>query len=273
MRDEAQTANERMRPVQTMTAQEAAQVRYVLTDIDDTLTRNGRLPEIAYSSIWRLHEKGFKVIPVTGRPAGWCDLIVRHWPVEAIIGENGAFVLYMEDGKLQEFYHPSVNPKAMKEKMQEMSDSVYAQVPGTRPAKDQFSRKFDLAIDFKEEPPFLELKDAERIKEICESFGAQAKISSIHVNAWFGNYDKLATTKLFFSTTYGVDLDKDNSLVCFTGDSPNDEPMFEFFDLSCGVANFKPMQHLVSYPPRFVCTRNDAEGFAELVEILCREKG
>jgi 1,2-diacylglycerol 3-alpha-glucosyltransferase len=272
MNDTSTISTGRMRPVVSMTPEEAASVRFVMTDIDDTLTREGRVPEAAYSALWRLHDAGFSVIPVTGRPAGWCDLIARHWPVEAVVGENGAFVLYMEEGKLQEFYHPSVNPEAMKNAFDVMKEAVFSQVPGTRESKDQFARKFDLAIDFREEPPFLEFEDAEKIKEICESFGAQAKISSIHVNTWFGEYNKLSMTKLFFSQRYGIDLDTDNNVVCFCGDSPNDEPMFEFFNLSCGVANFKPMQHLVTYPPRFICSMDDADGFAELADILCRYK-
>ena len=33
--------------------------------------------------------QGKLVIPITGRPAGWCDHIARMWPVDAVVGENG----------------------------------------------------------------------------------------------------------------------------------------------------------------------------------------
>src|SRR5690606_3281211 len=54
----------------------------VLTDIDDTLTEAGRLPTASYSAMERLRAAGLLVIPVTGRSAGWCDLIARQWPVD-----------------------------------------------------------------------------------------------------------------------------------------------------------------------------------------------
>jgi len=65
--------------------------RFVLLDIDDTLTTDGRLAADSYRALEALHQRGFIVIPVTGRPAGWCDMIARFWPVHAVVGENGAF--------------------------------------------------------------------------------------------------------------------------------------------------------------------------------------
>ena len=53
-------------------------VRFLLTDIDDTITAGGKLGASAYSALWRLYDAGVKVIPVTGRPAGWCDMIIRQ---------------------------------------------------------------------------------------------------------------------------------------------------------------------------------------------------
>ena len=64
-------------------------IRVVLTDIDDTLTSGGKLTAPAYEALERLHASGRIVVPVTGRPAGWCDHIARMWPVDAVVGENG----------------------------------------------------------------------------------------------------------------------------------------------------------------------------------------
>src|SRR6266513_1195237 len=80
-----------MKPLAELPLECATKIRAVLTDIDDTLTQNGRLPALAYGAVERLHEAGLVIVPVTGRPAGWCDLIARQWPVDAVIGENGAF--------------------------------------------------------------------------------------------------------------------------------------------------------------------------------------
>ena len=95
---------EGMKPIAEMTKDEARRIRYILTDIDDTLTTKGKLPAEAYSALWKLHDEGFSVIPVTGRSCGWCDLIAREWPVKAVVGENGAVVYYLDES---DHLHPS----------------------------------------------------------------------------------------------------------------------------------------------------------------------
>jgi len=214
-----------MTPVASFPAADRRGVRYLLTDIDDTLTDHGKLPSESYDALWKLHDAGIVVIPVTGRPAGWCDLIARQWPVAAVIGENGAFVFYLEEDRLQILRHPAApEPHTNRERLGEIAREVYATVPGTRPAKDQFSRLYDIAIDFREESPMLGLDAARSIKRHFEAKGAEARISSIHVNAWFGTYNKLSMTEHFLAAHFVVDInDSDqNRRIVFCGDSPND---------------------------------------------------
>src|SRR5947208_2219606 len=80
-----------MRPLVQFPLEARRGIRAVLTDIDDTITTHGKLPAAAYTALERLRLAGFLVIPVTGRPGGWCDHIARMWPVDAVVGENGAF--------------------------------------------------------------------------------------------------------------------------------------------------------------------------------------
>lgn len=243
-------------------------VDFVLTDIDDTMTKDGKVSCAAYCALWKLQDAGFRVIPVTGRPAGWCDLIARQWPVDAVIGENGALVFSVVNGHLERLYHPSVDREFASARLHEIAERVYQEVPGTRPALDQFSRMFDVAVDFREEPPFLDYAQAQLIKAIFEREGATAKISSIHVNAWFGAYDKLSMTKHFFRTRYQIDLEDpvQNRRVLYCGDSPNDEPMFGFFHNSCGVANIEPFRDSLHHLPRFVTAASHGDGFSEMAE-------
>jgi HAD superfamily hydrolase (TIGR01484 family) len=83
----------------------ASRLRGLLFDIDDTLTTDGRLTAAAYAALERLKRAGRIVVAVTGRPAGWCDHIARMWPVDAVVGENGAFYFRHEDGRLHKRYH------------------------------------------------------------------------------------------------------------------------------------------------------------------------
>jgi HAD superfamily hydrolase (TIGR01484 family) len=245
-------------------------IKYILCDIDDTITTEGKLTAEAYQSLWNLKNAGYSVIPVTGRPAGWCDMIIRQWPVDAVIGENGAFVNYFENNQLKTYTHPLTYPGDIREKLCKIRDEVIKVIPEARISKDQFARVYDLAIDFNEDPPFLGLDTAEEIRKICVGMGAEAKISSIHVNTWYGQYNKLSMTKLFFEEVLNEDKIKER--VMYFGDSPNDEPMFEFFPMSCGVANILVFENTLEHMPSYVSTEKSGAGFTEIVSHMLRLK-
>jgi len=255
-----------MKPLIELGKSQIKKIKYVLCDIDDTITTDGKLTAQSYCSIWNLYNNGYSVIPVTGRPAGWCDLIIRQWPVRAVIGENGAFVYYNEGSQIKTFTHPSVAGPETRNKLEEVKRACLNGVPGCRVSRDQFARIYDLAIDFNEDPPYLGLQAAEDIQSICTSMGAQAKISSIHVNAWFGDYNKVAMTRLFFAKIL-EETDIEDKCVFF-GDSPNDEPMFEFFPMSCAVANILPFAEKMRHLPSYVTAQKGADGFAEAIAYI-----
>ena len=187
----------------------AAGIRVVLTDIDDTLTTEGRLPADAYAALERLEQAGIQVVPITGRPAGWCDHIARMWPVRAVVGENGAFY-YAYDRQARRmvthYWTDAASRQASRKQLDAIRDRVLAEVPGAAVASDQDYRVADLAIDFCEDVPPLPEADIGRIVRIFEAAGAQAKVSSIHVNGWFGDYDKLTMTRTLFQREFGMDV-------------------------------------------------------------------
>lgn len=258
-----------MRAIQDLSPADARGIKAVLFDIDDTITQDGRLLEESYSAIWTLHRAGIACVPVTGRPAGWCDLIARQWPVAGVVGENGAFAYYMKEGRLERFFHPSApEPAASKRDLEALGAEALAAFPGLRIAKDQAYRLFDLALDFAEEAPDLGLGLAAKVKDFCEARGTHAKVSSIHVNAWFGNYDKLTCAELFLSRILGIDPIKNPRDIIFFGDSPNDEPMFRRFPLSCGVANVLKYGDLLEFSPAFITKEPFGYGFAEGCSVL-----
>jgi len=266
-----------MKPVCEMSADEAAGIRYVLMDIDDTLTTAGKLSAAAYTALWQLRGAELRVIPVTGRPAGWCDLIAREWPVDGVVGENGALAFW-EEGDFQDrrILRQEFHPNAVRGDhpvLQQIKERVFAEVPGARVARDQFSRLFDIALDFAEEEPVLPLEAARRIQAIALEAGAHAKISSIHVNVWMGDYDKLSMAERFLRRRYGWQgVSTALTEVLFVGDSPNDEPMFARFPLACGVANIKRYGELLTHLPAFVSRNESGEGFAEIVRTLLEKR-
>jgi hypothetical protein len=246
-------------------------VRAVLADIDDTLTTHGRLHAVAYTALERLREAGLLVIPVTGRPAGWCDHIARMWPVDAVVGENGAFWFRYDaaEGRLVKRYVVGPEERARRaQRMDAIAARILAEVPGSGIASDQPYREADLAIDFCEDVPPLGRDAVARIVAIMESEGLTAKVSSIHVNGWFGGYDKLSTSRLALAEDFGVDVEREKERFVFAGDSPNDQPMFAFFPNAVGVANVRAMADLMKTLPRYVTPSAGSAGFAELADAI-----
>jgi HAD superfamily hydrolase (TIGR01484 family) len=257
-----------LRPLAELDGQD---VHAVLFDIDETLTSAGKLTAHAYAALERLHAAGKRSIAVTGRPAGWCDHIARMWPVDAVVGENGALYFLFTAGRLEKHYRESPEVRARnRERLAEVARTILAEVPGVALASDQAYRETDLAIDYCEDVPPLPLEAAERVADLMRQAGMHAKLSSIHVNGWFGQYDKLAMTRQLFREQFAIDLDAARAEVVYIGDSPNDAPMFDYFPKSVGVANIRRFAGALPAAPKYVASASSGAGFAEVIAHLLR---
>ena len=263
------------RPLSAAPAAQLAALRWVLTDIDDTLTLDGRLPARAYAALEALDAAGIAVVPVTGRPAGWCDAIARHWPVAAVVGENGA-LWYAQDRQARRMLRWQAQPEAERLANQARLHALAAEalraVPGSAIAADQPFRLFDVAVDFCEDAGPLGLEAAERIAAVFRAGGAEAKVSSIHVNAWIGGWDKLAGIEALFAARFHP-FDAVRQQVAFAGDSANDAPLFAAVACSVGVANVAPFLAGMSTPPAFITRAEGGAGFAEFADALLKARG
>jgi HAD superfamily hydrolase (TIGR01484 family) len=262
-----------MRALQEMPEPARRAIRGVLADIDDTLTTHGRLTAAAYAALERLQRAGKLVIPVTGRPAGWCDHIARMWPVDAVVGENGAFYMRYETGArrlVKRFVATDSERANHRARLAAIGARILREVPGAALASDQHYREADLAIDFCEDVPPLPRTAIDRIVALMEAEGMTAKVSSIHVNGWFGRYDKLGMTRQLLHEQFGIDLDARRPEFVFIGDSPNDAPLFAYFPLSVGVANLRPFLDRIATPPAYVTQAEAGAGFEELATQLLR---
>ncbi len=243
----------------------------ILCDIDDTLTWEGRLIPAALDALARAQEAGLRVVPVTGRPAGWVDHIARMWPVDGVVGENGGLWFWMQDGKLQRrFLQPAEERAANRRRLDNLASEILAEVPGTALASDQPYRELDLAVDFCEDVPALGDAEIDRIVAVFQRRGAVAKVSSIHVNGWYGSFDKIEGFRRFHQDRWGEAMDP--AAWAFFGDSANDEPMFKTFPLSVGVANVARFLPRLEHPPTWVTQGNGGHGFVEGLEriLACR---
>ncbi len=230
----------------------------VMTDLDDTLTVHGHFPESTYKSLWDLKELGIGRVIVSGRPAGWADALMRLWPIDAMIFENGAGVMIREGEKV--VCH-TLAPDTQKQELETIFQNLKQTIPHLRMAKDQPFRKFDFAIDICEEPPHLTPEETEWLMgELGKVSGITYKLSSIHINYWKGDYNKQQAC-LYLLKYFGWKREE----VFYVGDSPNDEPLFEFFDRTVGVSNIRQYTARMQHLPRFLTQGEGGFGFVELV--------
>ena len=257
-----------MNPISSLSLSE---IRYIFTDVDGTLTTRDKISAITYQSLWNLQSAGFHIIPVTGRPAGWCELIARQWPVHGGIGENGAFYFrHHQNSMKRNFYASKVERQKYSEQLNQIEKEVLQKVPRSQVASDQFSRLFDLAIDFAEDvkPPLPET-EIRKIVEIFESHGATCKVSHIHVNGWFGSQEKGTACFDYAKRELNLNSAEEIQSQClYVGDSPNDEPLFERFQQSVGVANVLEYQSFMKSLPKYITPSKEGDGFVELAQHL-----
>ncbi|MEX1056568.1 MAG: haloacid dehalogenase, partial [Natronospirillum sp.] len=125
------------------------QASVLFTDVDDTLTTAGRLLPETYQAICNLAAAGVDIIPVTGGCAGWCDQIIRTWPVKSVIGEGGAF--YVEHTAQRAIrWHYWQTPAQHQLDQIRILEAVRQLDLGFYPilARDQSFRLVDVAIDY-----------------------------------------------------------------------------------------------------------------------------
>ncbi|WP_341675010.1 HAD-IIB family hydrolase [Niveibacterium sp. SC-1] len=241
-------------------------VRLVLTDVDDTLTWEGRLPHESLRAMYRLQEAGIDLIPVTGACAGWCDQMARTWPVAAVIGENGAFVIERRGRHLH--YHDTQDAAlraANLTRLGAVGAQLAARFPGLAPARDNGYRRYDFALDHAQEVAPVAAAIVAEALVAAHALGVQATASSIHINLWLGEFSKRRSTSDWLQRRYGWDDAQAAERAVFIGDSLNDAQMFEAYPHSVGVANIRP--HLSALPraPAHITREPGGLGFAEWV--------
>ncbi|MBW9054504.1 HAD family hydrolase [Rhizobium mesosinicum] len=237
-------------------------VRYLFTDIDDTLTTEGRLLPETYQVLWDLNDAGIAVIPVTGGSAGWCEHIVRAWPVKAVIGESGAYAVFQRGRNVIFDYWEgeAVQSERQRRHLKTVANIIAREGLPFQIAHDQIFRLADVAIDIVGRPP----AEVDRLAACLRALGATVAISSIHINTWIGNYDKRAMSERLLIQEFGIGVEAVPQLAAFVGDSRNDAPMFGYIANSFGVNNILSILPQLPHAPRWISSRPAGLGFADI---------
>lgn len=249
-------------------------------DLDDTLTHHGELPAQVHEFLEKMRDQDYRLVLVTGRSAGWVDALVKLLPFDAVVGENGALLYYWPNQKLnrrpreecsklywsEQGYSSSI-PTDVKDRHAQALEKIMKSYPGVRVASDQLYRIYDLAIDFAEEVESpLDFKEAAGIQQIFEDLGAVAKVSSIHVNGWWGSFNKELGLRQLVEKIWQEKIERD---LIYVGDSPNDGPLFGVAAVGIGVANIRDFETKLKFnQPHYVASKRGAAGAVEIMQHL-----
>jgi HAD superfamily hydrolase (TIGR01484 family) len=269
-----------------LSADDTLGVQGILTDVDDTLTQDGKLRPQTYQALWDLQEAGIHVVPVTGRSYGWAHMMLSQWPVDAVIAESGGVYVSrsvpqdkLEPGALQHAH--ALSPRTLvffdrpdqvaKERAALMTTAtkILKKHPGLRFASDNALRLVDVAIDYCEEVPRVSLVEVQEVIAKLQQAGYQARHSTVHINSWSGTFDKGPMALRFLAERFGLSENEAKKKWLFIGDAPNDQSMFERFPRSVAVANIFPfLEALGTAKPSRMTKASFGAGFEELAQLL-----
>lgn len=251
---------------------DASNIVGLFTDVDDTLTWDGQLDGATYQAIESLSSAGFKIIPVTGRSSGWGHMMMTTWPVDAVVAESGGTFLHRtDDGHVTlQYYDNDVDIALERSQLMALCEKIITDEPRFKFALDNAFRTVDVAIDYNESVVKVPDDVVQRTLDRLRFHGYNARASSIHINAWAGDFDKAPTSLHVLNDLSAGNFDPDQWL--FVGDAPNDASMFNTFTQSVAVANIKPylITHSESFTrlPKYLCQASYGEGFQELANYL-----
>ncbi|PLY37554.1 HAD family hydrolase [Pectobacterium carotovorum] len=240
--------------------EELRDIRFVLTDMDETLTYQGRLQARTYESLERLQDAGIKVIPVTAASAGWADQMARMWPVDGVIAENGGLFLIRNTRNHdidRHYWHEDefLNNRQQLRKIQRL---IQHQLPWLEVSDDQDFRLTSIAFKLPSVPKKIQL-----LVDELKKYGCSYTINNLWVLGWLGQYDKLLMSRRILNRFYALEESDEQESVYYSGDSLNDAPMFKFYKKSLGMNSINNILKDMPALPSWISKFPGGKGFVD----------
>jgi HAD superfamily hydrolase (TIGR01484 family) len=261
----------------------------LFTDVDDTLTRDGKLSPETFAALWQLRAAGLPVVPVTGRSYGWAHMMLAQWPVDAVIAESGGLYLTRKGSELKDgatlassdtrahttlktvFFDDSDQVQRDRARLMDVCAEVLLRYPQLRFASDNVLRQVDVAIDYCEDIPRVSMMLVNEVIQILRQAGFQSRNSTVHINAWCGDFDKGPMALKYLKEVCSMSIEEAQKRWAFIGDAPNDRSMFALFPKSIAVANIAPfLRDWHQDRPTWRTQASHGEGFVETAELLLK---
>lgn len=230
----------------------------VATDIDGTLTADGKLGPELLATLLGLVRAGFTVIPISGRPAGEVQGLCRYLPgVHFGVAENG--LLEIEPEHAPRWLTAPTDAGRLHAVGEHLNREHDARL---RLTQDTYCRIGDVAYerDGRDEAELLRLRD------LAQAQGVHLIWSNVHIHLAEREPDK-GEGLLALLERRGLDP----SQVVTIGDAPNDAGLFVpgRFALTVGTADVIPKREWFRALPEVVTAGHEVAGFLELAGRLC----
>lgn len=257
-----------MRPLALLEPDDVAPLAGVLFDLDDTVLTHGRLTLDAYGALVALADAGLRLVAVTGRPASWGELLVRQWPIDGAVTENGAVALVREGRGVRRVDSCTTAERDRRRaRLGSLVATVREAVAEAKLADDVEGRISDVAWDIGERERLPEETIA-RVAALAAERGARTTRSSVHMHATFDGADKASGAIAFLAGAFDEDSTAALARYAYVGDSANDAACFAAFAKTFGVANVAAHVHRLSVAPRWVAPRAMGEGFVDVARAI-----
>ena len=259
-----------MQTIAALSEEEVARLGGLVFDLDDTVLDHGALAEATYSALFRLRAAGFGAIACTGRPAGWGEVLLRMWPLDAAVTENGAIAWIREGSRIVPVGRtPLAQHRAQRSELVALAEELVRAHPAAALADDNAARLGDVSIDIGEYRQ-VPAEEVAAMREIAASRGVRTFQSSVHMHLTHSAEDKASGVVWLLRKLHGLDETLARQRYAYAGDSANDAVAFGAFGSTFGVANVRSHLGRISVPPRYVAESAMGAGFVEVVERLVR---
>ncbi len=260
-----------MKPFSQFPVEALARITAVFTDIDETLTIHGRITSPVLDAMEQLSERDIRVVPVTGRPAGWCHGLARMWPVAGVVAENGAAAYWLHNNVQRTLFWEldAAQRASNRSRLDAIQHDAIRAFPFLSITQDQFLRIGDIAFDLCENVSPIPAAQISALTDYLKQRGLNTAVSGVHAHGYYGEPNKFSMTQRFVKEAWSEEFEAIDERCIFIGDSGNDVPMFAGFAHSIGVAN---VNRTLSVLPKYVTSAHEGKGFIELAQALLRAR-
>ena len=250
-------------PLSPLNQSTLSNIRLIASDVDGTLTHNGKFSTNFISTLLDLQSAGIKVLLVTGRSAGWVSALVNYLPVAGAIAENGG--LFLQPNGQQDLLSSIPNISRHRILLENTFHQIKQLFPNLQTSTDNHFRITDWTFDVND----LSANDIQAISSQCQQMGWSFTYSNVQCHIKPPHQDKATGLDAVLNNHFP---ELNSQQVLTIGDSPNDEAMFNpaKFPISVGVANVRHYQDKMLHLPKYMTHASEFAGFQELAQLLLK---